>query len=116
MIADISSQLNGDTLTAEQQALVDEQLKQQEALELQHREQQRNADHLLDEELADQQRTVEDQINQQKRLVREFVINILFFIVIQSFLLLRSKLGFNVFVFCFVVVVGFFLVVRFLCM
>ena len=69
MIANISSQLNGDSLTAEQEALVQEQLTQQEALELKHREEKRLADQQTDGELATHQRAINDQINQQKRLV-----------------------------------------------
>ena len=69
MIANISSQLNGDSLTAEQEALVQEQLTQQEALELKHREEKRLADQQTDEELGTHQRAINDQINQQKRLV-----------------------------------------------
>jgi len=69
VIANISSQLNGDSLTAEQEALVQEQLTQQEALELKHREEKRSADQQTDEELATHQRAINDQINQQKRLV-----------------------------------------------
>ena len=56
MIANISSQLNGDSLTAEQEALVQEQLTQQEALELKHREEKRLADQQTDEELGTHQR------------------------------------------------------------
>ena len=69
MIANISSQLNGDSLTAEQEALVQEQLTQQEALELKHREEKRLADQQTDGELGTHQRAINDQINQQKRLV-----------------------------------------------
>ena len=69
VIANISSQLNGDSLTAEQEALVQEQLTQQEALELKHRQEKRLADQQTDEELATHQRAINDQINQQKRLV-----------------------------------------------
>ena len=69
MIANISSQLNGDSLNAEQEALVQDQLVRQEELELKHREDQRLADRQMDEELATHQRTINDQINQQKRLV-----------------------------------------------
>ena len=75
VIANISDQLNSDTLNSEQEALVQAQLAQQEALELRHLEQQREIDREMDNELANQQRAVDDQINQQKRLVREGMIS-----------------------------------------
>lgn len=69
VISNISSQLNGENLTPEQEALVQHQLLQQEGLELQHLEQLRRAERALEEELAAQQQRLDDQIREQQKLV-----------------------------------------------
>jgi hypothetical protein len=70
VISNISSQLNGDKLSPEQERLVSEQLKRQEALELRHLEQLRAAEAELEDEEAEGERAINNQVNQQKRLVR----------------------------------------------
>ena len=91
VIANISNQLNGETLNTEQEALVGEQLLQQEALELRHREEQRLAERQTDEELAKHQRVINDQINQQKRLVRDGSVGLGWITAVLGLLLLWWK-------------------------
>mgnify|MGYP006890735337 FL=1 len=69
VIMDINEKVNGDNLTAEQQQLVSEQEQQAENLEGRQRSEQRDMNRSLNDEMAEGEKEVEDQIAQQKRLV-----------------------------------------------
>lgn len=66
---DINEKVNGDNLSPEEQKLIAEQEKQAEDLEKRQREEQRGMNRMLNNEMAEGEQEVEDQISQQKRLV-----------------------------------------------
>ncbi|GFO26753.1 cytadherence high molecular weight protein 2 [Plakobranchus ocellatus] len=69
LMTNISDQMTSEKLTNQQQALIDDQLKRQEALDRQFAEDGRKLDRELEEERTRQNSTVDEQIDQQMKLV-----------------------------------------------
>lgn len=70
VIAQISSEMNATEATAAQRALHENQVLQQADLEAKQRQENREMERELDDELHRGKREVENSIEQQKKLVR----------------------------------------------
>jgi len=69
VIMDINERVNGDAMTAEQQALLTEQEVATEGIEDRQHAEQREMNRGLDAEMATEEMAVENAIQEEKRLV-----------------------------------------------
>ena len=69
LMTNISEQLSSEKLTNQQQALLDDQLARQEALDRQFAEDGRKLDREMEDEKVEQGKAVDKQIDQQLKLV-----------------------------------------------
>ena len=65
----INERVNSDKLSAEQEKLLSEQMRETEQLEERQRAAERDMNRHLDDEMAAEEMALETQIQQQKRLV-----------------------------------------------
>ena len=90
-MSNISEQLHGEKQEKEHNDLVEDQLRRQEALDQQFSQQEREAVRELDKEVLGQKEMVDNEINQQLKLVSNILISCFLGLLDQCF-----KKGFHI--------------------